>query len=77
MNFSEALLELVLADENRFLLSAARKEVCPPAIWDAVKRELDFFTELEGLSAKAIKTINQKAFGSPFRGISLSLKFIP
>ena len=35
VNFSEALLELVLADENRFLLSAARKEVCPPAIWPA------------------------------------------
>lgn len=57
VNFSEALLELVLADENRFLLSAARKEVCPPAICDAAKRELDFFTELAGLSAKAIKTI--------------------
>ena len=51
VNFSEALLELVLADENRFLLSAARKEVCPPAICDAAKRELDFFTELTGLSA--------------------------
>lgn len=57
VNFSEALLALVLADENRFLLSAARKEVCPPAICDAAKRELDFFTELAGLSAKAIKTI--------------------
>ena len=77
VNFSEALLELVLADENRFLLSAARKEVCPPAICDAAKRELDFFTELAGLSAKAIKTILPEEIAACLIGKQPLWIFIP
>ena len=56
VNLTQALLELVLDDENRFLLSAAREEACPTQISAAAHRELDFFTELSTLSAKAIKT---------------------
>lgn len=56
VNFSQALLALVLADENRFLLSAAKKQPCPPAISEAAERELAFFAELATLSSQEIKT---------------------
>lgn len=55
VNFSHALLELVLNDENRFLLSAAKGEACPVQIFCAAQKELEFFTELASFSAKDAK----------------------
>lgn len=55
VDFSHALLELVLNDENRFLVSAAKGEICPPLIASAVQRELEFFTELASFSSKEVK----------------------
>lgn len=55
IDFSHALLELVLNDENRFLISAAKGEACPPPIANAVQKELEFFTELSSFSSKDAK----------------------
>ena len=55
VNFSQTLLDLVLADENPFLLAAAKKQPCPAAISEAAQQELEFFTELAMLSPQAIK----------------------
>ena len=55
VDFPRALLELVLNDENRFLLSAARGEACPVQISRAVQKELEFFTELASFSSKDAK----------------------
>ena len=44
VDFSHTLLELVLNDENRFLLSAAKGEACPIQIFRAAQKELEFFT---------------------------------
>lgn len=55
VNFSHSLLELVLNDENRFLVSAAKGEVCPGPIAHAVQKELEFFTELASFSSKDAK----------------------
>lgn len=55
VDFPRALLELVLNDENRFLLSAAKGEACPVQISSAVHRELEFFTELASFSSKNAK----------------------
>ena len=55
VDFSQTLLELVLNDENRFLVSAAKGEVCPAPIAHAVQKELEFFTELASFSSKDAK----------------------
>lgn len=55
VNFSRALLELVLQDENHFLLSAAKGETSPAPIAEAVQKELEFFTELASFSSKDAK----------------------
>ncbi|MGM9916189.1 ATP-binding protein [Anaerotignum sp.] len=55
IDFSHALLELVLNDENRFLLSAAKGEACPVLISRAAQKELEFFTELASFSSKDAK----------------------
>ncbi len=57
VNFSEALLELVLADENRFSAFRSEKRGLSARYLRCRKARIDFFTELAGLSAKAIKTI--------------------
>ena len=55
VDFSRALLELVLDDENIFLISAAKGESCPAPVSRAVQKELEFFTELASLSSAAVK----------------------
>ena len=55
VDFSHALLELVLNDENRFLLSVAKGEACPVQISRAAQKELAFFTELASFSSKDAK----------------------
>lgn len=54
-DLSHALLELVLQDENPFLLSAAQGNPCPAPIVSAAQRELAFFTELAGFSSQEVK----------------------
>lgn len=55
VNFSHALLELAVNDENQFLISAAKGETCPTPIVNAVQKELEFFTELASFSSKDAK----------------------
>ena len=50
-----ALLELVLEDENYFLVSAAKGTPCPAPVSLAVQKELEFFTELAAFSPKNAK----------------------
>ena len=50
-----ALLELVLEDENHFLISAAKGISCPAPVSLTVQKELAFFTELAAFSSKAAK----------------------
>ena len=61
VNFSEALLALVMENENPYLLAAAKGEAIPPQIQAAAERELAFFTELSALSSADLKQAMPKA----------------
>lgn len=55
VDLPKALLKLVLNDENRFLISAAKGEACPAPVSLAVQKELEFFTDLASFSSKNAK----------------------